>query len=144
MSTYFGRPFKSTHVLLLSAVALLLSVLIYVLFRSRSLLLYQWLGIQGYINNFNFYAKLPALIKYSLPDALWAFSFLSLIGYCCEYFRQPLNLYYSAIGMISLSEILQISVIPGTFDPYDLLAYFISTFLSYLLIKSQTNEKPEI
>ena len=59
---------------------------IYILFRSKHLLVFHWfnsLGLYPVIltarQYFNIYEQIPAWLIYSLPNGLWAYSFMFLI-----------------------------------------------------------------
>lgn len=73
-------------------------------------------------------ARLPALLKYNLPDGLWLYSLISAVtiiwkGNYSAYFSWWL---LHAIVLTNLTEIFQsLHFIPGTFDWNDLLAYSI-------------------
>lgn len=67
--------------------SLLLGSLIYILFRSPSLKVFEWLENVGLYESTNvirtittpLYHYIPEYILFSLPDGLWVFSYLCLI-----------------------------------------------------------------
>ena len=80
-------------------------------------------------------SRVPQWVKYNLPDGLWFYALSSsLIFVWGEILsRHFLAWLLLAIIMSFFLEISQAShFIPGTFDWYDLLAYFIAAALCFL------------
>ncbi|WP_073408820.1 hypothetical protein [Flavobacterium johnsoniae] len=125
---------------------LLCGSLIYILFRTSTLRMFGWfdkLGILTTINDIrtisvNYSNNLPNLILYTLPDGLWMFSYVSLILFLWKNEIKNENLFWLfIIPIISIiSELGQvIGLVPGTFDPSDLLMYFLGTSLPFIIYR---------
>lgn len=82
--------------------------------------------------------SVPNWLKYNLPDGLWFYAFLFSIFLI---WKEKLSIHFVfwlllVIIMACFSEILQAyNLIPGTFDWYDLLAYFIAISVFLLNFK---------
>jgi len=115
-------------------VPLLLGSMIYILFRSESLLYNRLIG-------FLFYpiatpkTAIEQLIVYSLPDGLWAMSYTMLILHIRKNTKITTLIWSSIIPLIGIiSEIPQyFFILPGTFDIFDLGMYIVLpiTVISY-------------
>ena len=118
---------------------------IYVAFRSNTLILNGWINeinLSEYMNiirNLFYPIKciLPNWIIYSLPDGLWVYSLTSAIFLIWGNSFLTLNIWLVIILLIApLIEFMQyFGIFPGTFDLIDLLFYLIGSFLSLLIIK---------
>lgn len=103
-------------------IPLLIGGLIYIGFRSKSLLLFKWfslLGLEELINLYRLNVKsieLPGFILYSLPDGLWSYSFLEFIGL----FKVKLLVWMVVCLIISFEFLQLFSIIEGTFCFIDL------------------------
>ena len=76
-------------------------------------------------------------LVFNLPDGLWAFGFMSFLILVCRNDSKAVRICYYAAGltlMIAL-EAVQGRLIPGTFDPMDLIAIVIGVCLSGLLLR---------
>ena len=136
-----------------SMIALLIGTSIYILFRSRRLVIFQWMHSLGIRDDFisdirkpfeNIFLELPAWSIYSLPDGLWVFSFVS----CALYIWQNSITLKSGIWIFSIpsmaifTEIGQyLTFIPGTYDSMDVIFYVIGTVVPFLLSKICISEK---
>lgn len=130
---------------------------IYTLWRSRRLLIfvwYRWAGVGGLVFQARIhaaYAKhlIPSPILYSLPDALWVYSFSSLMELL--WFSQPRKI--EKIFWTTLPVFLAVGaeagqgirLVPGTFDLIDVLAYLSAWVLAILstrvfLLKLKTTD----
>lgn len=124
----------------------------YLLFRPTSLLLFSWLekiNMLDYIDtargNINF--SLPEWVIYSLPDGLWLLSYMLVIGAIWDFdlkHSAPALFFLPALALIS--ELLQLpGIVPGTFDPGDILAYLLGITLAMVyIIKNNRYEKNRI
>ncbi len=122
---------------------------LYIGFRSKSLLIFNWahnLGLNSLIADYrnvckSYQLELPNWVKYSLPDALWTYSFTSTF---CLFWNGRKKLYFLVIPLILGVgfEVLQFfKKVRGTFDLVDLF-FCLSTFiLSILILKPYNNEK---
>lgn len=121
--------------------------LIYVGFRSKSLLIYSWVdnvSLNNLIIDFRNLLKsyqLQNWIKYSLPDGLWTYSLTSSL---CLLLKKRYQLYWFVLPFIlSIGfELFQMfKIIRGTFDIIDLVVCFIAYLLSILFFKPYKYEK---
>ncbi len=131
--------------------------LIYLTFRVDTLKMFTWLDKIGIPSFFNFLRKneflqslnIPNWVKYSLPDALWIFSFTYLMLLIWQFkitwsnalwiFIAPITGLYIEIGQL-------FKIIPGTFDIVDLLFMIIALTIPFINtqifnLKSINNEK---
>ena len=127
---------------------LLLGALIYVSFRSKSLTMFNWFDIIG-ISNWVISIRnifhplkhsLPAWVYYSLPDALWVYSFsasyLLLWKNNFNIGRYWLLIPLSTGCFVELAQGLKL--MKGTFDPIDLLLDTSAFILSVIIIRPKT------
>ena len=118
---------------------------IYILFREKTLLMFDWLSylkldfIIDFLRN-NFYGyrtRIPKSILFSLPDALWVYSFTMFLSI---YFKNKILLSIIFIGSI-ITEILQLWFVIGTFDIYDVIYMFALYLAAMYFIKKFEEEK---
>lgn len=118
---------------------------IYVLFREKTLLMFDWFSylkldfiIDSLRNNFYGYRiYIPKSILFSLPDALWVYSFTMFLSI---YFKNRILLSMIFIGSI-ITEILQLWFVIGTFDIYDVVYMFALYLVAMYFIKKIEEEK---
>jgi hypothetical protein len=115
------------------AASLLLLVIgsaIYVVWRSHSLLMFQWFdaaGIGPLIERIRFqfhFVQVPGWIRYSLPDGLWACSGVFLFSAIWAGSRSPVRYFWICLApcLAIGGELAQsMHLIPGTFDFVDLV-----------------------
>ncbi|HBD25669.1 hypothetical protein [Flavobacterium sp.] len=137
---------KKVKTLLFPFLTILLGGFIYVSFRVESLRMFSWfnsislykviIATRNYTLNYDF--LIPDWVKFSLPDGLWLFSFISLILITWKNEINSSNLFW-LIGLpiiALLSEIGQsISIVPGTFDWIDIAMYLIGFMLPFIINK---------
>ena len=123
-------------------VALTIGGLIYIRYRSESLLMFTWfhdLDLSDYINEIRAYKShngLTSWMVFSMPAGLWLFSYLLIID---SIWGKETRLFYSYFILILpiaalTSELLQyLNVLPGTFDYLDMLSYVLATILFKIL-----------
>ncbi len=145
---------KAYHFFLFVLQPILLGGLIYMLFRSDTLLMFRWFRIikigkiVQFLRSTNFIKSiiLPDWVKYSLPDGLWIFSYVSLMILIWDYKISRISIRWILVLPIIavLSEFGQLfKIVPGTFDIMDLITYSFSTFLPIVLFKYIfSNSKP--
>lgn len=133
-------------------ITLLIGGLIYVLFRSSSLLMFSWyknIGLDGVLNGLRkstipFAENIPEWILFSLPDGLWIFSYVCLILFIWKNSVSLKNLFWILIIPILAigSELGQFfGLITGTFDLTDLLLYIFGMTLPFIFFKKSINSK---
>ncbi len=116
-------------------IPLFIGCLIYVLFRTDTLLYNKLLGIfftpLASPNTF-----LQRIIVFSLPDGLWAMSYTMLIFHLRKDKTVRTLIWSIIIPIVGiLSEIGQLYyLIPGTFDIIDLIMYIMAPTLAIRLI----------
>jgi hypothetical protein len=102
--------------------------LIYLCFRSPTLLLFRWLDLIGF--NYSFFQnvglKLPAFFIYNLPNALFL-----IFGYIFVYVIWNSNKYY--LFYVSIITLLNIIYESATHDISDIITICI-TFIICLII----------
>ena len=118
---------------------------IYLLFREKSLLMFRWFSylkldfvIDFLRNNFYGYrACIPKSILFSLPDALWVYSFTMFLSI---YFKNKILLSAIFIGSV-ITEISQLWFVVGTFDIYDVIYMLALYLVAMYFIKKFEEEK---
>lgn len=124
-------PVSGKSKLIWSIVLLLAGTCIYILCRKEILFVEYTTGIKEGVLYSLCQTSNPIVgfIVYSLPDALWYASLLLLLRSLSSKDRFSHAMYFLGVSLPFILEILQMeSLIPGTFDIYDLLAY-ISTLI---------------
>ena len=140
----FQRTEKPRTILLHVITPLLVGSLIYIVWRSDRLLVFSWLeavGLTipaGHIRESarNVHHILPHWCLFSLPDGLWAYSFVATMTLIWGRISNAINGMW--IGVASLlgcgSEILQsCHWLPGTYETADLVAYAAGSVFAYCL-----------
>ena len=128
----------------IGTIPLIIGGLIYIVFRTERLLMFEWfdtLGLTGIVEYLRTNLQvsstvLPNWAVYSLPDALWLFSFNYLLLVLWEFTLTKQSFFWlslsSVIGLFS--EIGQlIGVFSGTYDNTDLCFMFFASAVSFLL-----------
>lgn len=126
-----------------------LGAVIYVLWRSPHLLVFEWLdrvGLMDAVEHARHFAStlrssIPQVILYSLPDALWVYSFTAALALIWE--RDPSMSIYCLLWLLLPMTIAMVAEfgqslhwVPGTFDWLDVLSYFIAGTLGSKLLPS--------
>lgn len=128
---------------MLSLVILLLGGLIYVIFRDKSLLMFDWFDAIGIDNEIDGLRSLfqgegiYGWVKYSLPDGLWLFSYMFLVDAIWNGSRSISSyiFIYSLPILALLSEFFQyFGLLPGVFDWMDVVSYLFAIIL-FVIIK---------
>ena len=108
--------------------------LIYLLFRSKSLNIYQWcnaFGLSEMIDSLRYVASTLAIsewVKYSLPDGLYCAAYILIIDAIWKNDNRLIKfIIISLVPFVTVSsELLQyFGLVKGTFDMYDLICYSI-------------------
>ena len=132
-------------VILHIALPIFVGSMIYILFREKELLMFNWFNylklnfIIDFLRN-NFYEYriyIPKSILFSLPDALWVYSFTMFLSI---YFKNRIILSAIFVGSI-ITEILQLWFVVGTFDIYDVIYMFVLYLIAMYFIKKVEEEK---
>lgn len=131
----------------LGVVLLAYGCAIYLLFRSKSLNIYQWcsvFGLSNTIDTLRYIVKdwhVPEFVKFCLPDGFYCASYILMIDaiwYKDKGFVK--NTIISLVPIVTVSsEMLQyFGLVKGTFDIYDLICYIIPTLI-YVSLKCTNN-----
>lgn len=121
--------------------------LIYLTYRANTLLMFNWLKFIGFTELVNFLRTnnqlqnltIPNWVKFSLPDALWLYSFTYTILLLWDFkiTRQSVLWIFLAPTVGIFSEMGQlIGIIPGTFDSSDLLLLLLSASLPFYSVSN--------
>lgn len=124
--------------------ALFLGGMIYVIFRSRDLLMFTFFdatGISDFVSELRqSYSDTPiaSWVNYNAPAALWLLSYMFIMDTVWREYRGKI-IYWAFLSVIPLmaliSEILQyFALFSGTFDLLDLLSYLIAVLASLLIL----------
>lgn len=135
----------------ISLFTFLIGGLIYLLFRSKTLLMFRWcefFGIDSALDdlrrNYTYSIDLDNWVKFSLPDGLWLFSYLLLMDILWENNNScKRHFWISALPLIAIcSEIMQYEeLLQGTFDIIDLYCYLSAIFIFIITKKLSVYEK---
>lgn len=133
--------------IVVSIACLFIGGAIYLVFRTKSLLMFSWfdsLGLSKLIDSARrcfSEVNLPYFVKYCLPNALWIISYILIVDALI-----PINnhrLFWTMVlpGIAIVCELLQIcNLIPGTFDCGDLLCFSIPAITYFVIYKIKYHE----
>ena len=116
---------------------------IYLLFRSKSLNIYQWcmtLGFANMIDSLRYAVQdwyLAAWVRYSLPDGLYCAAYILIIDAIWKNDNRLIKfIIISLVPLVTISsELLQyVGLVKGTFDVYDLICYSIPPMIYLIFI----------
>jgi hypothetical protein len=120
-----------------------IGAIIYIIFRDKSLFVFKWIDLLSLspaveyfrISFISIKEQIPTPILYTLPDALWTYSFTYVMG---DIWKGVKNIWaYLFIGLAPVcgvgGEVFQyFNLVPGTFDINDLIYSFIASVLAIL------------
>lgn len=114
--------------------------MIYLMFRSESLVMFHWfeaLHVKEYVVSLHMSYILPQWIVYSLPDGLWLCSYVLIVSVIWDFeLRQGYPYIFSLPFVAIVSELAQaIGWMRGTFDWLDLLCYVLGLLLGCIIVK---------
>ena len=141
-TTSKGRKLALTVQLVAGVLLLLGGIAIYLLFRSQTIVLYQWciyLGLGDFLSSLRQQVQswnIPDFVRYSLPDGMYCASYILLMDALWRNSGRVMRLCFTLLIPVCaiLHELLQAaSLVRGTFDVADLLCY-ATPLLVYLLI----------
>lgn len=134
-----------TKRILAGTLPVILGGLIYLTYRIDSLLMFAWfekIGLSDHVdflrsNEFLQSLTIPNWLKFSLPDALWLFSFIYVLLALWDFQINRQSTFWillaSTIGLFSeLGQL--IGIVPGTFDIVDLILIIIATILPFFSV----------
>lgn len=131
---------------------LFIGTLMYVLFRNKSILVFDWINSINIIRPINYlremtiYSKqyLPNWFIFSLPDGLWTFSYVTLVMLIWNNEIKRKNIFWLILlpAIAIISEIGQcLKLFPGTFDLNDILFYILGFITPLILFKNKQSQK---
>ena len=121
--------------------------LIYIFFRSDTLVLFTWIGYFENIYEFVFCLReytvdlatyFPTWFIYSFPDGMWVSSYIFLLLMIFDFKIKRNNIFLIfLIPIIGLfSEFGQyFGLVSGTFDFIDVLLYLVCSLIPFLILK---------
>ena len=128
---------------ILAMFALIGGGMVYILFRSESIMMFKWLPFLGSVRKMisvNHDIHYPDFLIYSMPDGLWLLSYILLIGTIWNFKYQRCLYIIMLLPIFAIShEILQLyHLVPGRFDVLDVVVYVIATItgLSVLVLSN--------
>ena len=137
---------KYLHLIINIILPILLGTLIYIVYRTDDLIMFNWLSLFGfqdsvnYIRNNNIFSQAPFWFKYNFSDGLWIYSFTNMIFLLWIDNINKSNFYYIYFFTIlaCVFELLQFfEIFPGTYDFSDILFYLIFGFLPFLFLSKK-------
>ncbi|PHR20653.1 MAG: hypothetical protein COA38_19370 [Fluviicola sp.] len=138
------------RLILSSLVSLIIGGSIYLLFRDPSLIFFGWIDDLGLLSEVKSLQRsmnsiksgLPNWVIFSLPDGLWLFSY---VCFMLHLWRKSLRwsglIWVCILPIFSLVfEVLQsVDESLGTFDWIDLLLYFCSSIIPFVVFSKSIN-----
>ena len=126
--------------MILGVLSLTTGGVLYILYRSETLILFGWiktLGLYDIVSNLRPSNGSDSWLVYSLPDGLWLFAYILLMGALWNFDTLKSLLYSAPLVVIGIgSELLQIHhIVRGTFDIVDLLCYIVAIVFGIIYIK---------
>ncbi len=134
---------STTSKVILGSVFLVLGCAIYLLFRSKSLNIYQWctsLGLStaiDYARNCVRYWNIPDFIRFSLPDGLYCAAYILIMDAIWlknDSLTKHIIISIGPLVTIGIEILQYFGLVKGTFDICDLLFYSVP-FVAYYLNK---------
>lgn len=145
-----GKRQNLKLVLIHCAFPLMIGGVLYILFRSTSLRMFNWFGMLGLENPIqvsrsfvlHFKNDIPSWVYFSLPDGLWTYSFTSsiVIFWKADAKQTSIWLLIPFLFAIVLEVFQWFHLFPGTFDFLDLLFSTIGLLLSKTVVTKKINE----
>lgn len=125
-----------------SIISLFLGGLIYIIYRTEDLLMFRWfefLKLNFLVDELQLLShyNLPDWFVFSLPDALWIYSFSMAMLYIWDGELNKKSFLWILVAPILgiFGEIAQIFGLEGTFDLMDLLLCIVASLLIFVQIK---------
>jgi hypothetical protein len=138
--------------IIIGALPVFVGGLIYLTYRTDTLIMFSWfdkIGLTGIVeflrsNQHLQNLTIPNWVKFSLPDALWLFSFNYVLLALWKFHIDRQSVFWLLLAPIIglYSEVGQLTgSVPGTFDIVDLLLLFIATLIPFLLANNSKSIK---
>lgn len=137
------RKAIAKYEVLFGAIFLTCGCAIYLLFRSKSLNIYQWcmpLGLANIIDSLRHTVQnwdIAAWIKYSLPDGLYCAAYILIIDAIWYDDKRLIEfIIISLVPLITISnELFQyLGLVKGTYDVKDLVCYSFPLIIYFIYI----------
>lgn len=112
---------------------LIVGATIYFLTRPHSIKFLRWVDTTFQISSFKS-LTVPSWIKFNLPDGLWTFAFLSFI---LIIWQRQIHICNAGWIMFPIAIAIILEFFYGTFDPLDICAIIVASFLSLLHPKNK-------
>jgi hypothetical protein len=118
---------------------ILIGAVIYILWRSKNLFVFRWLEMAGLAQivtaareyGFFYRSSIPQIVLYSLPDALWVYSYTAALALIWERDLSRQRLIWILLPTVTAvgAEFVQFfHIISGTFDWSDVWSYLVAGF----------------
>ena len=123
-----------TIIVIIAMMALSVGGMIYVFFRPESIMMFKWFPFLGIVHkqvSLFRTTHLPDFLVYSIPDGLWLFSYILLIGVIWDFDYHRCFYLIMLLPVYAIShEILQLyHLVPGYFDILDFVVYVVATLV---------------
>ena len=123
-----------TIIVIIAMMALSVGGMIYVFFRPESIMMFKWFPFLSVIHKQVSVFRtthIPDFLVYSIPDGLWLFSYILLIGVIWNFNYHRCFLLIMLLPIYAIShEILQLyHLVPGYFDILDFVVYVVATLV---------------
>ena len=138
-------------VLLYCALPILVGGLIYLAFRDTSLLMFRWAGWIGLdaaidamrVHTLPFRPGIPDWVLFSVPDGVWVFACTAFFARLWHDGHWAFRLFWIGLGPVlaiggELGQLGFIGLVPGTFDPADMIFYVIAGVAALWLARRAT------
>lgn len=114
--------------------------MIYLMFRSESLVMFRWcevFHVKEYVDFVRMPYTFPQWFVYSLPDGLWLCSYVLFVSAIWDFnLKQGWPYIFSLPSIAIASELAQaFDWMRGTFDWVDLLCYIIGLYSGCIVVK---------
>lgn len=139
---------KKVVKIVVSLGCLALGGIIYVAFRTKSLLMFSWfdsIGLSGAVDKLRESAsaiRLPYSVKYCLPNAFWTVSYILMVDALVS---MDNNKVLWAVSLPIIAILLEfgqyVGLVAGTFDIGDILCYAIPTVCFVIYTKFIRHER---
>ena len=139
---------NATSKIFLGVVFLVIGCVIYLLFRTKTLYIYQWcaaLGLSNVVDHIRFCVhglNTPDFIKFNLPDGLYCAAYILIMDAIWQNDNSSIKHFIiTLLPVVTIaSEVLQYyGLVNGTFDVLDLTCYFVPLLIYTAIIIKQPN-----
>lgn len=142
-----ARPMSDRGLVAMALASLMLAFGIYVMFRSGARL-HDWvaagdlLGVIAWLRSVGTAFEPPAIVRYSVPDALWQLSFTTLVWLVWRSYRWNAAKVLCCAAPIAIGlgcELGQlVGWIEGVFDPWDLALSVLAIAAAIVFVADST------